>query len=45
MDKNNQKLIDIIFSVALTLHGNFDEFKNMKNEEISSWVSKQLKDC
>jgi len=45
MDKNNQKLIDIVFSVALTLHGNFNEFKNMKNEEIASWISKQLKDC
>jgi len=36
-----QKLIDIMFEIALTVkHTNLQT-----NEEIASWVAKQLKEC
>lgn len=42
--ENEQKLIDICFEIALTIHR--DKSFNLKSrEEIAKWVAKQLRVC
>jgi hypothetical protein len=41
MRSNEQKLIDIMFQVGLTIH-NHKYFKKKSNEEIAEWISEQL---
>ena len=45
MNNNTQKLIDIVFEIALTMKENTDWVKDATNEEIAQWVSKQLSSC
>lgn len=45
MNNNTQKLIDIVFEIALTMKENTDWVKDSTNEEIAQWVSKQLLSC
>lgn len=44
MQNNEQKLIDIMFEIALTIHNN-PYFINKNNEEICDWIRDQLKKC
>ena len=39
-----QKLVDICFSIALTIRSN-ESLKNMTQEEMAAWVAKQLDAC
>lgn len=43
--KSQQKLIDITFEIALTLHRNREWAKGKSNEEIATWVAEQLREC
>tara|TARA_R110000851_G_scaffold209517_2_gene361947 strand:- start:7436 stop:7621 length:186 start_codon:yes stop_codon:yes gene_type:complete len=45
MKNKTQKLIDIVFEVALTMKENNDWVQNATNGEIVEWVSKQLSSC
>ena len=40
-----QKLIDIMFEVAITINKNSKSFQHLDNEELAEWVAKQLKAC
>ena len=42
---DKQKLVDIAFQVAMTMHGNQKVFKKMSQEEVGEWVAEQLKMC
>ena len=44
MEKINQELIDLIFSITINIHEHswFKE-KNRTRDEVQEWVSKQLK--
>lgn len=42
MRSNEQKLIDIMFDMALTISENSQWFDNKTNEEICEWVRNQL---
>ena len=44
LQKDKQDLIDIIFSIALTIKDN-DGLKAMNNEQMAEWVAKQLRGC
>ena len=44
MKSNEQKLIDIIFQIALTIH-NHSYFQNKNNEEVCEQIRDQLKKC
>jgi len=41
---NEQKLVNIMFEVALTIHST-TYFDTMTREEVAEWVSLQLKHC
>lgn len=41
---NEQKLIDIMFQVALTVHAH-KSFDTMTSSEVAAWVAKQLHTC
>lgn len=41
---SDQKLIDIMFEVGLTIH-NDPFFAGLENEEIAQWIRKQLSHC
>ena len=45
MANNNdlQKLIDICFEIALTMHTNKKFFENKKMDEVGDWVAVQLR--
>lgn len=40
-----QKLIDIMFDMALTLRESTDWLKNADREEVAEWVAYQLREC
>ena len=40
-----QKLVDITFSIAMTMHMYPKSFKKLDNEGIAAWVAKQLDGC
>lgn len=42
--EREQKLVDIMYQVAIMIHDN-ESFKGMNVEEIAEWVSHQLKSC
>ena len=44
MKSNEQKLIDIMFQIALTIHNDI-WFLNKNNEEVCEWIRNQLKKC
>ena len=44
MKNNEQKLIDIMFQVGLTIH-QYESFQKMTKEEVAEWIAKQLRDC
>ena len=39
---SKQKLIDIMFEVALTIHNDY-RFSSWSNEEVVEWIRSQLK--
>ena len=41
---NEQKLIDIMFQIALTISGSPEHFRDKTNTQIAEWVTKQLRD-
>ena len=41
--EREQKLIDILFEVAMTL--NSSTFPDMTREELAEWIRRQLKGC
>ena len=41
MKSNEQKLIDIMFQIALIIH-NHPYFQNKNNEEVCKWIRDQL---
>ena len=43
--EKEQKLVDIIFSVALTVNENHHYWKDKSREELAAWVSRQLSLC
>lgn len=42
---NEQKLVDICFSIALTIKTNKKYFGKLSYEETADWVAKQLDGC
>jgi len=40
-----QKLIDICFSIAITLHMHQAGWKDASIEEVAEWVATQLQEC
>ena len=40
-----QKLIDIIFQIALTMWSCSNWFESKTQEEVCDWVREQLKEC
>lgn len=40
--KNEQKLIDIMFQIGLTIHNN-KWFKDKTDEEVANWIAEQLR--
>lgn len=40
-----QKLIDIMFEMALTMHSHSDHFKTQTREQVAEWVAGQLRSC
>ena len=44
MRSNEQKLIDIMFQIGLTIHNDL-WFQNKNNEEVCKWIRDQLKQC
>ena len=44
MRNNQQKLIDIMFEIALMIH-NHPYFQDKNNEKICEWIRNQLKQC
>ena len=40
-----QKLIDIMFQIALTIQANPGDFQGMTNEQVAEWVADQLRQC
>jgi hypothetical protein len=40
-----QKLIDIMFEIALTCREKSDWLENMTREDVASWVADQLRAC
>lgn len=42
---SDQKLVDILFDIALTVHNRRDYFDGKTNEEVAQWAAKQLQDC
>lgn len=46
MDRlREQKLIDIMFEIAMTLHGNPPWAKNMDRDQLAQWIRHQLDQC
>ena len=43
--KSNQKIVDICFSIALTINSRQDYFKGKNSQEVAEWVSSQLDAC
>lgn len=41
---NEQKLIDIMFQIGLTIHNN-EWFQEKTNEEVAEWIANQLREC
>ena len=41
---NEQKLIDIMFQIGLTIH-NHKWFKDKDNEEVAEWIRDKLNGC
>jgi len=41
---NEQKLIDIMFEIALTIHSH-KAFDTMSKEDVANWIAKQLYKC
>ena len=41
---NEQKLVDLCFSMAMTLHMNQHWLEMQSRDELAEWVAKQLKD-
>lgn len=39
---SQQKLIDIMFQVGLTIHNDY-HFSSWSNEEVAEWIREQLK--
>ena len=44
MINREQKLIDIMYEIGLTIHTN-KWFKNKSQEEVAEWISGQLRGC
>jgi len=43
---DNQKLVDIMFQIGLTIHANDNEWLDGKStEEIATWIASQLRQC
>lgn len=40
-----QKLVDIIFDIVLTLRENTEWLKNTSREEAAEWTAHQLREC
>ena len=40
-----QQLVDICFSIALTVKDNYKHFKKKDNEFVANWVAEQLRGC
>jgi|31_taG_2_1085359.scaffolds.fasta_scaffold66715_2 hypothetical protein len=45
MYNNTQKLVDIVFQIALTMKNNNDWVEKSTEDEIIKWVSEQLSTC
>lgn len=41
---SQQKLIDIMFQVGLTIH-NESFFSGLSDDEVAAWIREQLKQC
>lgn len=41
---NEQKLINIMFQIGLTIH-NSEWFQGKTNEEVAEWIASQLREC
>jgi hypothetical protein len=42
---NEQKLIDIMFSVGIMIHEHRTVFEGRSRKEIAEWIAKQLDEC
>jgi hypothetical protein len=40
-----QKLIDIMFEIALTMHKHSKHFKKQSREQVAEWVAGELRGC
>lgn len=47
LNQEKQKLVDIMFQIALTIHDKRykKDFDKMDNERVAEWVAEQLKNC
>jgi len=47
MSSREQKLVDLVFEIALTINSPKyrETFDKMDNEELAAWISEQLKGC
>ena len=41
---NEQRLIDIMYDIGLTIHSN-NWFKNKNKGEVAGWISEKLNNC
>ena len=43
--EKEQKLVDICFSISLTMHKNSDHFRKLNRDDVAKWVTDQLDGC